>query len=118
MGHEFMGEVVEVGSENKKLRAGDRVVVPFTIRDLDDGIARMLDPRIRNVIAANVGVPAHKSHAKRISQPQVLSNYCWFPITRAASAVITRDNPKKSMLMPTRRPIAQSAELGHPAQIR
>jgi threonine dehydrogenase-like Zn-dependent dehydrogenase len=31
MGHEFMGEVVEVGSENKKLNVGDRVVVPFTI---------------------------------------------------------------------------------------
>lgn len=31
LGHEFMGEVVEVGSENKKLKKGDRVVVPFTI---------------------------------------------------------------------------------------
>src|SRR3954467_4588802 len=31
MGHEFMGEVVEVGSANKKLKKGDRVVVPFTI---------------------------------------------------------------------------------------
>jgi threonine dehydrogenase-like Zn-dependent dehydrogenase len=31
MGHEFMGEVVEVGKDNKKLKAGDRVVVPFTI---------------------------------------------------------------------------------------
>ena len=31
MGHEFMGEVVEVGSDNKKLKVGDRVVVPFTI---------------------------------------------------------------------------------------
>lgn len=31
LGHEFMGEVVEVGTENKKLRVGDRVVVPFTI---------------------------------------------------------------------------------------
>ncbi len=31
MGHEFMGEVVEVGRDNKKLKAGDRVVVPFTI---------------------------------------------------------------------------------------
>src|SRR3954469_9720910 len=31
LGHEFMGEVVEVGPENKKLRVGDRVVVPFTI---------------------------------------------------------------------------------------
>jgi threonine dehydrogenase-like Zn-dependent dehydrogenase len=31
MGHEFMGEVVEVGLENKKLKVGDRVVVPFTI---------------------------------------------------------------------------------------
>jgi threonine dehydrogenase-like Zn-dependent dehydrogenase len=31
VGHEFMGEVVEVGRENKKLKVGDRVVVPFTI---------------------------------------------------------------------------------------
>lgn len=31
MGHETMGEVVEVGSANKKLKVGDRVVVPFTI---------------------------------------------------------------------------------------
>ena len=31
MGHEFMGEVVEVGADNKKLKIGDRVVVPFTI---------------------------------------------------------------------------------------
>lgn len=31
LGHEFMGEVVEVGSENRKLKIGDRVVVPFTI---------------------------------------------------------------------------------------
>ncbi len=31
MGHEFMGEVVEVGAHNKKLKIGDRVVVPFTI---------------------------------------------------------------------------------------
>lgn len=31
LGHEFMGEVVEVGPEVRKLRVGDRVVVPFTI---------------------------------------------------------------------------------------
>ena len=31
MGHEFMGEVVEVGKDNKALKVGDRVVVPFTI---------------------------------------------------------------------------------------
>ena len=33
MGHEFMGEVVEVGPgiSNDKLKVGDRVVVPFTI---------------------------------------------------------------------------------------
>jgi threonine dehydrogenase-like Zn-dependent dehydrogenase len=31
MGHEFMGEVVEVGAGNSKLKVGDRVVVPFTI---------------------------------------------------------------------------------------
>ncbi|MEQ8673810.1 MAG: zinc-dependent alcohol dehydrogenase [Aggregatilineales bacterium] len=31
LGHEFMGEVVEIGSEVKNLSVGDRVVVPFNI---------------------------------------------------------------------------------------
>ena len=31
LGHEFMGEVVEVGSEVKNHKKGDRVIVPFTI---------------------------------------------------------------------------------------
>ncbi len=31
LGHEFMGEVVEVGSDVRRLKVGDRVVVPFTI---------------------------------------------------------------------------------------
>lgn len=31
LGHEFMGEVIEVGSAVKNLGVGDRVVVPFTI---------------------------------------------------------------------------------------
>jgi threonine dehydrogenase-like Zn-dependent dehydrogenase len=31
LGHEFMGEVVEVGKQVTNLKAGDRVVVPFTI---------------------------------------------------------------------------------------
>jgi threonine dehydrogenase-like Zn-dependent dehydrogenase len=31
LGHEFMGEVVEVGSQVSKLKVGDRVVVPFPI---------------------------------------------------------------------------------------
>src|SRR6201985_2485478 len=31
LGHEFMGEVVEVGAGNKRLKVGDRVVVPFVI---------------------------------------------------------------------------------------
>ena len=31
LGHEFMGEVVEVGQAKSRLRVGDRVVVPFTI---------------------------------------------------------------------------------------
>jgi threonine dehydrogenase-like Zn-dependent dehydrogenase len=30
-GHEFMGEIVEVGSAVKKVKKGDRVLVPFTI---------------------------------------------------------------------------------------
>lgn len=31
LGHEFMGEVVEVGRDIKNLKVGDRVVTPFTI---------------------------------------------------------------------------------------
>ncbi len=31
LGHEFMGEVVELGASVKNLQVGDRVVVPFTI---------------------------------------------------------------------------------------
>jgi threonine dehydrogenase-like Zn-dependent dehydrogenase len=31
IGHEFMGEVVEVGKEVKNLKQGDRIVVPFVI---------------------------------------------------------------------------------------
>ena len=31
LGHETMGEVIEVGRDNSKLKVGDRVVVPFTI---------------------------------------------------------------------------------------
>jgi threonine dehydrogenase-like Zn-dependent dehydrogenase len=31
LGHEFMGEVVEVGPGNRKLKVGERVVVPFVI---------------------------------------------------------------------------------------
>ena len=31
LGHEFMGEVVEVGAQVTRLQAGDRVVVPFAI---------------------------------------------------------------------------------------
>ncbi|GBF04042.1 alcohol dehydrogenase [Deinococcus aerius] len=31
LGHEFMGEVVEVGSEVRKVKVGDRVIVPFPI---------------------------------------------------------------------------------------
>ena len=31
LGHECMGEVVEVGRDNKKLKVGDKVVIPFTL---------------------------------------------------------------------------------------
>lgn len=31
LGHEFMGEVVEVAKGNNKLKVGDKIVVPFTI---------------------------------------------------------------------------------------
>src|SRR5687768_13386809 len=31
LGHEFMGEIVEVGPAVERLRPGDRVVIPFAI---------------------------------------------------------------------------------------
>jgi threonine dehydrogenase-like Zn-dependent dehydrogenase len=31
MGHEFTGEVVEVGSEVKNVKKGDKIVSPFTV---------------------------------------------------------------------------------------
>jgi S-(hydroxymethyl)glutathione dehydrogenase/alcohol dehydrogenase len=31
LGHEFMGEVVEVGKEIKNLKKGDRIIVPFSV---------------------------------------------------------------------------------------
>ncbi|MDQ3282001.1 MAG: glutathione-dependent formaldehyde dehydrogenase [Acidobacteriota bacterium] len=31
LGHEFMGEIVEVGADVKKLKVGDRVIIPFPI---------------------------------------------------------------------------------------
>ena len=33
LGHEFMGEVVEVGADVKRVQPGDRIVVPFAIAD-------------------------------------------------------------------------------------
>ena len=33
LGHEFMGEVVELGSAVTNLKVGDRVLVPFTIAE-------------------------------------------------------------------------------------
>ena len=39
LGHETKGEVVEIGTDNKKLKVGDRVVVPFTIDALKLGTA-------------------------------------------------------------------------------
>ena len=38
LGHETMGEVVELGADNKKLKVGDRVVVPFTINRLAQNV--------------------------------------------------------------------------------
>ncbi len=39
-GHEFMGEVVECGSEVKNVQKGDRVVIPFVIACGDCFFAR------------------------------------------------------------------------------
>jgi threonine dehydrogenase-like Zn-dependent dehydrogenase len=56
MGHETMGEVVEVApAARKSLKVGDRVVIPFTIIcDLDNGVPLVLDPGIGYAVAADV----------------------------------------------------------------
>jgi hypothetical protein len=76
------------------------------------GLAVGLGDR-RRVGRTRLTTPGHLPPA----QPCSLGSY-WLPIRRAASAVITRESPRKSMLTPTRRPIAQLAELGQPCQIR
>jgi threonine dehydrogenase-like Zn-dependent dehydrogenase len=48
LGHEFMGEVLEVGRENRVLKPGDRVVVPFVIACghcffCDEGLSSLCD---------------------------------------------------------------------------
>lgn len=55
LGHEFMGEVVELASAVKNVQVGDRVVVPFTIScgscffcDYPHFTVRTSTPRLRN----------------------------------------------------------------------
>ena len=51
IGHEFMGEVVEVGSANKKLKVGDRVVDAGEVRELDRAdvyVAETHQPVVQN----------------------------------------------------------------------
>jgi threonine dehydrogenase-like Zn-dependent dehydrogenase len=43
MGHELMGEVMEVGKENNTLQLGDRVAVPF-VRHRKSSISRSRGP--------------------------------------------------------------------------
>jgi threonine dehydrogenase-like Zn-dependent dehydrogenase len=64
MGHETMGEVVEVGSANKKLKVGDRVVVPFTI---GCGECRMCKWGLWSVCERSN--PAGAEEAKQIGYP-------------------------------------------------
>jgi threonine dehydrogenase-like Zn-dependent dehydrogenase len=46
LGHETMGEVVEVGKDNKKLKVGDRVVVPLPSHAANASFARMASIRV------------------------------------------------------------------------
>ncbi len=65
LGHETMGEVVEVGSAaQSKLKVGDRVVVPFTI---SCGECRMC--RMGNWSCCEVSNPAGKEQAKEMGYP-------------------------------------------------
>ena len=62
LGHEFMGEIVEVGSKVQKFKKGDRVVVPFTIacghcQYCDDSLYSLCDNSNPNpdIAKANLG---------------------------------------------------------------
>ena len=57
LGHEFMGEVLEVGTEVSSLKKGDRVVVPFTIACgrcwfCQEGLTSLCDNSNPNALAA------------------------------------------------------------------
>ncbi len=64
MGHETMGEVVEVGRGNSKLKVGDRVVVPFTI---SCGECRMCKWNLFALCERSN--PSGKEQAKQIGYP-------------------------------------------------
>jgi threonine dehydrogenase-like Zn-dependent dehydrogenase len=64
LGHETMGEVVEVGSANKKLKVGDRIVVPFTI---GCGQCRMCTSGLWSLCERSN--PAGEKQAKQIGYP-------------------------------------------------
>src|ERR1700761_122839 len=64
LGHETMGEVVEVGRDNKKLKVGDRVVVPFTI---SCGECRMC--KWGYFSCCERSNPAGKEEAKQVGYP-------------------------------------------------
>lgn len=64
MGHETMGEVVEVGRGNAKLKVGDRVVVPFTI---SCGECRMCKWSLFSLCERSN--PSGKEQAKQIGYP-------------------------------------------------
>jgi threonine dehydrogenase-like Zn-dependent dehydrogenase len=58
-GHEFMGEVVEVGKKVKKLKVGDRVVIPFPISCgqcffCQKGLTSLCENSNPNAVAAEV----------------------------------------------------------------
>ena len=57
LGHEFMGEIVEVGSEVKKLKAGDRVV---TTGGIYGQITKVTDQVVQLQIAPNVRIEIAK----------------------------------------------------------
>lgn len=64
LGHETMGVVVEVGKDNKELKVGDRVVVPFTI---SCGECRMCKWGLYSCCERTN--PAGKEEAKKVGYP-------------------------------------------------
>ena len=129
MGHETMGEVVEVGSGAKhKLKVGERVVIPFTIicgecEQCRRGNFSVCERTNRNKATGRRRVRAHHSRAVRLHAPD--RRLSGRPGRISARAVRRRDahqgagrHPRRQAAVPQRHPadrLAGRRAMRHPA---